>query len=69
MTPFEIAFYGRLNHKRAKEYLDFLKLCGYLQPEEEEGRVSYFLTNEGGAFLERAKALFMGQTRVRPVSE
>ena len=67
MTPFEIAFYGRLNHKRAKECLDFLKLCGYLQPEEEEGRVAYFLTNEGEAFLERAKALFVGQKAVRPV--
>ncbi|MDA4123593.1 MAG: hypothetical protein OK456_10480 [Thaumarchaeota archaeon] len=69
MTPFSIAFYGRLNHKRAKECVDFLKLCGYLQPEEEEDKVAYALTNEGAAFLERAKALFLRQKQFIPVSE
>lgn len=68
LTPFEIAFYGRLNHKHTKQCMDFLTICGYLQPEEEEGKVAYGLTNEGVAFLERAKALFMGPQFVR-VSE
>lgn len=59
MTPFEIAFYARLNHKRTKEYTEFLKLCDYLQTAEEEGgHKVYVLTKEGTAFLERAKALF-----------
>ena len=69
MTPFEIAFYGRLNHKRTKECVDFLKLCGYLKPEEEEGKVCYALTYEGVAFLERAKALFMGQKQFIQASD
>ena len=58
MTPFEIAFYARLNHKRTKECADFLKLCGYLQDVGENGRITYVLTREGLGFLERAKALF-----------
>ena len=59
MTPFEIAFYARLNHKRAKEYTEFLKLCVYLQTAEDvDGKKVYVLTKEGVSFLERAKALF-----------
>lgn len=58
LTPFEIAFYARLNHKRAKEYTEFLKLCDYIQGVDDEDKIIYALTREGLAFLDRAKALF-----------
>ena len=57
MTPFEVAFYARLNHKRTKEYTEFLAEAGYLQPANEEGRVLYALTNDGLGFLDRAHSL------------
>lgn len=58
MTPFEIAFYARLNHKRTKEYVEFLKRSGYLETIVEDGRVTYVLTKNGSVFLEGVKALF-----------
>jgi predicted transcriptional regulator len=59
MTPFEIALYARLNHKRTKECITFLNLCNYLQKTSEtDGRTSYVLTREGLKFLERAEAFF-----------
>lgn len=58
MTPFEIAFYARLNHKRTKEYTEFLKRSGYLEVMLEDGRSTLVLTKNGLSFLERAKALF-----------
>ena len=58
MTPFEIAFYGRLNHKRTKEYAELLKRSGYLEAVVEDERLSYVLTKNGIAFLERVKMLF-----------
>jgi len=58
MTPFEIAFYARLNHKRTKEYTEFLKRSGYLKSLEEDGRTTYVLTANGLAFIERVKSLF-----------
>jgi predicted transcriptional regulator len=59
MTPFEIALYARLNHKRTKECITFLSLCNYLeQTSEIDGRASYVLTKEGLKFLERAEAFF-----------
>lgn len=59
MTPFEVAFYARLNHKRTKEYAEFLADAGYLQPVTEEGRVLYALTNEGQGFLDRVQTLLV----------
>lgn len=60
MTPFEIAFYARLNRKRTKDYTKFLKHNGFLQEEmePETGKIVYVLSKEGFHFLERAKALF-----------
>lgn len=60
MTPFEIAFYARLNRKRTKDYTEFLTRNGYLQEEvEKETRKKiYVLTKEGFQFQERVRALF-----------
>ncbi len=58
MTPFEIAFYARLNHKRTKEYVEFLKRSGYLEPIEEDGRLTYVLSKNGIVFLEKVRDLF-----------
>jgi len=60
MTPFEVAFYARLNHKRTKEYTEFLAEAGYLQPVNEEGRTLYALTKEGLGFLNRVQSLLVG---------
>jgi len=59
MTPFELAFYARLNHKRTKEYVEYLEGVGYLQAVSEDGRTVFVLTKDGNDFLERAKALFV----------
>jgi len=58
MTPFEIAFYARLNHKRTKEYAEFLRRSGYLEALEEDGRMTYVLSKNGIVFLEGIKNLF-----------
>ena len=58
MTPFEIAFYARLNHKRTKDYAEFLKRSGYLETVVEDGRMTYVLTKNGIVFLDGVKALF-----------
>jgi predicted transcriptional regulator len=58
LTPFEIAFYARLNHKRTKEYAEFLKRSGYLETVVEDGRLSYLLSKKGMIFLEAMKNLF-----------
>jgi predicted transcriptional regulator len=58
MTPFEIAFYARLNHKRTKEYSEFLRRSGYLEAVQEDGRLTYVLTKNGMTFLEKMKVLF-----------
>jgi predicted transcriptional regulator len=60
MTPFEVAFYARLNHKRTKEYAEFLAEAGYLQPVTEEGRALFVLTKEGLGFLDRVQSLLVG---------
>jgi predicted transcriptional regulator len=60
MTPFEVAFYARLNHQRTKEYTEFLAQSGYLQAMSEDGKTLYALTKEGLGFLERVESLFMG---------
>ena len=60
MTPFEVAFYARLNHKRTKDYAEFLAEAGYLQAMNEDGRTLYALTKEGLGFLDRVQALLVG---------
>ena len=60
MTPFEVSFYGRLNHKRTKEYIEYLEQKGFLQLVTEDGKASYVLTRDGAGFLEKWGALFMG---------
>ncbi len=69
MTPFEIAFYARLNRKRTKEYTEFLKHTGYLQEEleKETGKKVYVLTKEGFLFLERVKVLFQDKLSVSEI--
>lgn len=59
MSPFELAFYARLNHKRAKDYLRYLEDNGFLQRVEEEGKPLYALTKSGLAFLQGVKRLFV----------
>jgi predicted transcriptional regulator len=68
MTPFEVAFYARLNHKRTKEYVEFLVRNGYLLPVIEDGKTLYALTKEGMGFLDRAKALFGGSRLIEVVN-
>lgn len=58
MTPFEIAFYARLNHKRTKAYLEFLKSSGYVEVVDEDGRTTYVLTSGGREFVDRVRSLF-----------
>ena len=60
MTPFEVAFYARLNHKRTKEYTEFLAKAGYLQAVSEDGRALYALTKDGLGFLDRVQSLLVG---------
>lgn len=59
MTPFEVAFYARLNHKRTKEYTEYLASNGYLQAVSEDGKTVYVLTKDGTGFLEGVKSLFL----------
>jgi predicted transcriptional regulator len=59
MTPFEVAFYARLNHKRTKEYTEFLAQAGYLQGVNEDGKVLYALTKDGLGFLDRVQSLLV----------
>jgi predicted transcriptional regulator len=60
MTPFEVAFYARLNHKRTKEYAEFLAQAGYLQGVSEDGKLLYVLTKDGVGFLDRVRSLLIG---------
>jgi predicted transcriptional regulator len=60
MTPFEVAFYARLNHKRTKEYTEFLAQAGYLQGVNEDGKLLYALTGDGLGFLDRIQSLLVG---------
>ena len=59
MSPFEVAFYARLNHKRTKEYAEFLAETGYLQAVSEDGRTLYALTKDGLSFLDRVQSLLV----------
>jgi predicted transcriptional regulator len=58
LTPFEVAFHGRLNHKRAKEYIASLHNNGYLELVEEGGRVICVLSADGGSLVERARGIY-----------
>ena len=58
MTPFEIAFYARLNHKRCKEYVRLLEREGYLQCSNEDGRNLFGLTQSGKMVVERVRDIF-----------
>jgi predicted transcriptional regulator len=58
LTPFETAFYARLNHKRAKEYINLLERSGYLELVDEEGRTICVLSASGGSLVERARAVY-----------
>jgi len=57
LSPFEVAFQLRLNSKRTKMYLEFLKQQKSLESIEQDGRVLYRLTPAGMALIERAKAV------------
>lgn len=58
MTPFEISFHARLNHKRTKEYLEFLRAGGFLESSMEDGHLRFAVTQGGRAFVEKARMLF-----------
>ena len=57
MTPFEIAFYARLNHRRCKEYVRLLEREGYLQHTEEDGRTLFGLTENGKEIIEKVRSI------------
>ena len=58
LTPFEIAFYARLNHKRTKEYINFLERKGYLELSDEDGRTVCVLSTSGGSVVERVRSIY-----------
>ena len=58
LTPFEVAFYARLNHKRTKEYISFLERSGYLELIDEDGRTVCVLSTSGGNVVERVRAIY-----------
>jgi predicted transcriptional regulator len=58
LTPFETAFYARLNHKRAKEYINLLERNGYLELVDEDGRTICVLSASGGSLVEKARAVY-----------
>jgi predicted transcriptional regulator len=57
MTPFEIAFYARLNHKRTKEYVRLLERSGYLESNEEDGRTFWTLSASGKVIVDKVRAI------------
>jgi predicted transcriptional regulator len=58
LTPFEVAFYARLNHKRTKEYIGFLEQSGYVTIVNEDGRIVCVLSASGANVVERARAVY-----------
>ena len=58
LTPFEVAFYARLNHKRTKEYINFLERSGYLELVDEDGRTVCVLSTSGGNVVERVRSIY-----------
>jgi predicted transcriptional regulator len=72
MTPFEIAFYVRLNHKRTKEYVRLLERNGYLESIEEDGRTLYAVSGNGRILIERLRSILKEndtQTTTAPTRE
>jgi predicted transcriptional regulator len=58
LTPFELAFHARLNHKRTKEYIKFLERAGYLELINEDGRTICVLSASGGSLVQRLRAIY-----------
>jgi predicted transcriptional regulator len=58
LTPFEVAFYARLNHKRTKEYINFLERRGFLELIDEDGRTVCVLSTSGGNVVERVRSIY-----------
>ncbi|HKW04660.1 MAG TPA: winged helix-turn-helix domain-containing protein [Nitrososphaerales archaeon] len=58
MTPFEIAFYARLNHKRCKEYLRLLEREEYVQSKEEDGKTIFGLSENGKVIVDQVRNIF-----------
>ena len=58
LTPFELAFYARLNHKRTKEYIKFLERVGYVEITDEDGRTICVLSASGGSLVERLRLIY-----------
>jgi len=58
LTPFEVAFYARLNHKRTKEYINFLERSGYLELIDEDGRIVCVLSTNGSNVVERIRSIY-----------
>jgi predicted transcriptional regulator len=63
MTPYEVAFHLRLNRKKAREYLEFLKINSFLEFMECEGRVTYNITPVGKTFVENLKSVLEADRR------
>jgi predicted transcriptional regulator len=63
MTPYEVAFHLRLNRKKAREYLEFLKKNSFLESVEYEGRATYVITPVGKTFVENLKSILEAERR------
>lgn len=55
MTPYEIWFHLRLNPKRTKEYLEFLKKNSFLDCADQGGRTICSITAAGKTFVENLR--------------
>jgi predicted transcriptional regulator len=64
MTPYEVAFHLRLNRKKAREYLEFLKINSFLEFMEYEGRAAYNITPVGKTFVENLKSVLEAERRL-----
>jgi predicted transcriptional regulator len=58
MTPFELAFYARLNHKKCKEYLRLLEREDYVKSIEEDGRTIFGLSENGKVIVDKIRNIF-----------
>jgi predicted transcriptional regulator len=58
LTPFEVAFYARLNHKRTKEYINFLERRGFLELTDEDRRTLCVLSTSGANVVDRVRSIY-----------
>ncbi|HIH39569.1 TPA: hypothetical protein HA219_02530 [Candidatus Woesearchaeota archaeon] len=57
VKPTHILYGGNLSHDRLKKYLDELITGGFIQKQEEKGKIYYILTDKGYKFIEEFKKI------------